>query len=96
MNPGVHAAPLRPHLRVRGRGGERRERRGESSGSRMPRGRCNDWMCERALERQAPCRPLKTSLPDFVITFLRANHLPGRAGKQGKEKWGMSRHVPVT
>lgn len=49
-------------------------------------------MEERALERQAPCRPLKKPLANFIIIFI-ANDLGGRVSKQGKEKLGMRSHV---
>lgn len=63
------------------------------SGGREPRslileGRRNAWMEERALERQAPCRPLKKPLAKFIIIFI-ANNLARRFSKQRKEKQGM-------
>lgn len=53
-------------------------------------------MWKRILERQAPFRPMKPSEDNFIIILPIANSLPGRVGKQGKEKLGMRRHVPVT
>lgn len=81
-------ASVRPYLSERWE-----EAVSSRSGGREPRslileGRRNAWMEERALERQAPCRPLKKPLAKFIIIFI-ANNLARRLSKQRKEKQGM-------